>query len=157
MDKLEIRSLTQDDKFAALDIVIQERVGPKTRTLRFFNKSLRQKLHNIFVASIGDEIIGLSGWYQDKGDWAGKALGSLFPYGSDIYWVSYFAVKKEFRDKGIGTKLLNRLLKEVEQRKARELWVYTSRARGFYEKCGFMFVIKAVIERKSHEFMKKMF
>jgi GNAT superfamily N-acetyltransferase len=120
-------------------------------------KSLKQNLGNIFVAVKDDQVIGLIGRYQDSGRWAGKSLGDLFPKGKDIYWVSYFAVSDSLRGQGLGTRLMQHLIGEVKKKQARELWVYTRRARGFYEKMGFTFITCRVIEDEAHDFLKYSF
>lgn len=80
-----------------------------------------------------------------------------FPYGKDVYWVGHFAVEKDYRNNKIGTKLLTYLGHVVKQLGARGLWVYTSQARGFYEKNGFVFVQKGEIDNEWEDFLKKDF
>ena len=157
MGEARITPLTKHNKLQALDIALQANVGSRLSIIRFLNKGLRQKQNNVFVATHTKEIVGLIGWYQDNGSWAGKSLGQIFPRGTDIYWISYFAIKEKLRGHNMGTQLMQKLIDEVEKKKARELWVYTSRARKFYEKMGFHFMIRTIIEKEMHDFLKLSF
>lgn len=154
MFHINIQPLSNKNKLEAVEVVLESKVGPRARALRFFNKSLRNKIDNVFLAYFENKVVGLIGWYQDKGEWAGKSLGKLFPYGDKIYWVSYFGVREKFKNKGIGTQLIKKLFEEMKIKKAKELWVYTSRAKGFYEKMGFKFMTRARIESKPHDFLR---
>lgn len=151
---VQIESLTEKTKYEARDLVVKADIGPSLRVIKFFNKSLRQQHNNIFLAMVDDHIVGIIGWYIDDGHWAGKSLGKLFPYGNDIYWVSYFAVIEEYRGKGIGKILMEKLFGEMKKKHAKVLWVYTRKARGFYEKMGFQFVTRTHIESCDHDFLK---
>lgn len=152
--ELVIEPLSQSNKLDALQLVLDADVGPRTRTMRFFNQSLRRNRNNIFLGVHNGKVVGIIGWYLDNGTWAGKSLGSLFPYGEKVYWVSYFAVSERLRGRGIGTKLMQRLLSEMKEKNARELWTYTRRAKLFYEKMGFTFIKRAIIEHGYHDFLK---
>lgn len=154
---IRIEPLTDANKYEARDLAVNAEVGPARRVIVFYNKSLRQHDNNVFVATQNGRVIGIIGWYKDDGSWAGKSLGTLFPYGKDIYWVSYFAVMEEFRRKGIGTVLMKKLLQEISEKHAQELWVYTGKARVFYEKMGFTMVTRAHIEHAEHDFLKYVF
>lgn len=114
-----------------------------------------KKYKQYFVVVKGKQIIGVIGWYQDDGRYAGNALGDRFPYGNNVYWVSHFAVEPKFRNKGIGSLLLKHLEKIAKNLGGAALWVYTDNARGFYEKHGFEFVQKAWIEENWQEVLKK--
>ena len=114
-----------------------------------------KKYKQYFVAVRGKQVVGVIGWYQDDGRYAGNALGDKFPYGNDVYWVSHFAVELKFRNMGIGSLLLQNLGETVKRLGGTELWVYTDKTRGFYEKHGFKFVQKAWIEENWQEVLKK--
>ena len=150
----KIEQLSEENKKYAIQIVLESKVGTKQMALDFFNKCLKNKTDNCFLCVSGTEYIGLIGWYQDDGSWAGESLGELFPYGKDIYWVSFFGVREKMRGKGIGTFLMRKLLSVVRKKKARELWTYSGRAKIFYEKMGLVFVTRAIIENEPHDFLK---
>ena len=152
-----ISPLPEENKRDAMNLIVESNVGTRNGTLRFFNKSLRQQLLNIYVASEGDSLLGVIGWYTDDGKWAGKSLEKLFPYGDDKYWVSYFAVNSNIRGTGIGSKLMKYLFDELKSKNAKELWTYTLRAKVFYEKLGFTFIKRSKIENKLHYFLKYSF
>lgn len=82
-----------------------------------------------FVVKKGNNIIAISGYSQD-------------PEVSDLYWLGWFAVKKEFQRKGIGTFLLKKIIKILSDENVRLLCVHTSskmpQAIRFYEKNGFV-------------------
>lgn len=157
MSIMRITPLTQETKKSALDLVVANQVWSRDQARGFFNRSLKQNRGNIFVISQNNKVVGLIGWYQDNGRWAGKSLGDLFPKGKDIYWVSLFAVDKSLQRQGIGTALMDHLIKVVSAKRAQELWTYSLRARGFYEKIGFRFVARRIIENEECDFLKYTF
>ena len=121
-------------------------------------KDIRPRLrfyHRYFTAIFDSKVVGEIGWYQDDGTFAGIALKENFPYGSNVYWIGHFAVEKDYRGRKIGTKLLTYLENVVKRLGAKEVWVYTSQARGFYEKRGFVFVQKGQIDDAWEDFLKK--
>lgn len=154
MINFKILPLTGENKEQALQIVLESKVGTKRDALKFFNKCLRNETDNCFLCVADSEYVGLIGWYQDDGSWAGKSLGKLFPYGKDVYWVSFFGVTEKTRGKGVGTFLMDKLLSVVREKNARELWTYSGRARVFYEKMGFTFITRTIIENEPHDFLK---
>ncbi len=153
MLEIQIMPLTENFKIPALDIATRAKVGTRFSIIRFFNKVLRLKTKSVFVALHKINIVGVIGWYQDKGGPAKKSLGDLFPTGDDVYWVSYFAIADSVRNNGVGTRLMHKLFTKLKTQKAKELWTYTSRARVFYEKLGFKFRKRAVIEKELHDFL----
>ncbi len=82
-----------------------------------------------FVARVDGEIVGVSGLYRENGP--------------NIGWISWFSVDNRFQRKGIGTLLINHVIKLAKQEKRRKLFVetYTGddwlKARNFYKKIGF--------------------
>ena len=82
-------------------------------------------------------------------------MGDKFPYGTNVYWLSHFAINEKYRHQGIGTLLLQFLENEIRKFGGKQLWVYTSQARGFYEKKGFVFIKKALIDEEWEEVLKK--
>ncbi|MBI2049537.1 GNAT family N-acetyltransferase [Candidatus Roizmanbacteria bacterium] len=146
---LEIKPLNKSTYEDAVRIAIVGNTG--------LEKDIRKRLKedHYFVAVDGDKVVGEIGWYQDNGSFAGEALGDRFPYGKNIYWLGHFAVDRPSRNKGIGKLLLKYLEDIIKGLGGRELWVYTDQARGFYEKNGFVFVKKAMIEDCWQDVLKK--
>lgn len=70
-------------------------------------------------------------------------LYSLFKDYKEALWIGWFGVDPEYRNKGLGTKLLNFSIKESKKRGAEYLRLYTSpnpdekKAHKLYEKKGF--------------------
>ena len=118
----------------------------------------RLKRDNQYFAAINrGKILGEIGWYKDDGSYMGKTLGDAYPTGEDIFWVRHFAVYAKFRGHGIGKFLMTSLEKVVQKLGARELWVYTDQARGFYEKNGFTFVQKVLLQSEWEDVLQKKF
>ena len=58
------------------------------------------------------KVVGVIGWYKDTVNYAKKAMKDRFP-GEDAFWVGFFGVKKEFQNRGIGTKLFESMEKAI--------------------------------------------
>lgn len=148
--EVNVIPLTEDRYEDAVRIAIEGETGEE--------KDIRPRLKDYyrhFVAEVNRETIGEIGWYKDNGEFAGKAMGTDFPEGDNVYWISHFAVDKKYKGKGVGTKLIQYLEKIIKKLGGTELWVYTSRARGFYEKQGFDFVQKTFLEGEWEDVLKK--
>jgi ribosomal protein S18 acetylase RimI-like enzyme len=69
----------------------------------------------------------------------GMALGRE---ASGVCSLGFLAVTKECRGKGVGSRLLNRFIKEARKRKAHKIWLFTSPyllpAIGLYVRNGFL-------------------
>jgi GNAT superfamily N-acetyltransferase len=157
MDQINIINLKEDKVEAAVQVGVTQDVGDIERITRSYKDSISRDLKNNYIAEIDNEVVGITGYYKDMGDWAGESLGNLFPYGEDVYWVNYFAVSDKYKGKGIGSQLINKLIEGLRIIHAKELWTYTTRARVFYEKSGFEFVVNSVIENEPHDFLKMNF
>ena len=85
---------------------------------RHFNLKQRPR-DRVFVARLGSEIIGVTGyWYDDYAE-------------SGIYWLGWTYVDPKYQRQGIGQKLLDRVIRELKKKKARKLYVDTS-SRSLY-------------------------
>jgi len=51
-------------------------------------------------------------------------------------WLAGLYVKKEFRNQGLGKKLIEKLFKVANQLEIKKLYLFTPSARGYYEKLG---------------------
>lgn len=57
----------------------------------------------------------------------------------DIYKIGRIAVLKEYRNKGIGRKIVNSAISYIKELKAKKIYIYSQlHAVGFYEKLGFI-------------------
>ena len=103
------------------------------------------------------KVVGVIGWYKDTVNYAKKAMKDRFP-GEDAFWVGFFGVKKEFQNRGIGTKLFKSMEKAISDNGATELWVSSvPDAKGFYQSKGFSVVCTGAINGNKKYFMKKVF
>jgi GNAT superfamily N-acetyltransferase len=155
--KVLIKPITKKNVKEAINIAVAATVGERPEVEKDMFKNLTEKTNRYFAAYCGQEMVGEIGWYQDKEGFAKKALGDIFPEGEDVFWVAYFSIKPSFRSKGIGRILMKKIETEVKNNGCRKLWVYTLRARVFYEKCGFKFVQQGFIEDCWQNFLKKSF
>lgn len=153
--ELKILAITKHNIQQAIDIAVEATVGERVDIERDMQKNLNEKTNRYFAAYYGNKMVGEIGWYQDKEGFAKKALGDIFPEGEDIFWVAYFSVKPELRGKGVGKILMAKIETEVKNKGCHKRYVYTSRARKFYEKCGFKFLKKGYIEDCWQDFLRK--
>lgn len=59
--------------------------------------------------------------------------------------IERMAVLKVYRGKGIGTGLVNYIIKQLQSRHAKRIWMQAQcQAQSFYEKCGFEAVTKPI-------------
>ena len=90
-----------------------------------------------FVALVNGNVVGVIGYYSSPID----------PKG--ILWTGWYAVKKEFRSKGMGSLLMEHLIKAAKKMKTRHLCVWmeesgANRISKYYSRFGF--VVKGRIE-----------
>jgi len=105
--------------------------GQASRTYRDYFTRQKRPRDQVLVARTQGKIIGVSGyWHDDYSD-------------SGIYWLGWTYVPPGFQGRGIGQKLLDRVIQELKKRKARKLYADTSsrplyrRALRFYRANGF--------------------
>lgn len=150
MDNTKILPLPKDRFDEAVEVVLK--TGLDTR------EEIEHHLKHIdthFVAVDGDKIVGVIGWYQDNVNWANEAMGDKFP-GEEAYWVGFFAVEKEYRGKGIGFALLQKIEEVVKEKKQDKLWVSSvPETRVYYERQGFKLICTGEISGNQKFFMVK--
>jgi ribosomal protein S18 acetylase RimI-like enzyme len=87
-----------------------------------------------------EEIVGIIGIYFRDCD------------PKDVLWVSWFCVKKQYRRKGIGGKLLNHVISYAKENNKTKFKIYTSNhdneknAQYLYEKFGFLIIEEVEID-----------
>ncbi len=83
------------------------------------------------VAQLQDQVVGVTGLYQDKYGWPG------------ILWINWLYVNASHRGRGIGTALLNFTIETARELGCRKLYLDTSSdaiysaATALYERSGF--------------------
>lgn len=108
-----------------------------------------------YVALDGNTIIGVIGWYQDNVNYATNAMGDKFP-GPEAYWVGFFAVKENYRKKGFGYALLQKLESALRNRGINQLWVSSvPETKNYYRRQNFQLVMEGEINGNKKCFMVK--
>jgi amino-acid N-acetyltransferase len=95
-------------------------------------ESVSKNLHEFSVAGTGDTVI---------------ACGALHHWDEDSAEVRSLAVAEEYAGRGLGKKIVNRLLEMGRERKFRYAFALTLQVR-FFEKLGFEVVKKSVLPQK---------
>lgn len=148
MKNIDIQVLTPDRLEEAINLVLAADLDTREEIEHHLQDT---KAH--FIALSDNKITGVIGWYQDTVDYATDAMGDLFP-GMDAYWVGFFAVDKDYRGKGVGFALINKLKQAIKDFKAKELWVSSVvEAKKYYQRQGFKVVTQGDISGRLHYFM----
>lgn len=131
-EKIKIRKLTKQDISVCLKIVLQTGVSSgRKEAKKIMELSLAKGIKFLnpeyYVLKLNDKIVGISGLYYDYED----------PL--NVMWLDYLAVLQEFQNKGLGTMLLDNLVKVAKKKNVKMLCVFTDRnpAVIFYQKMGF--------------------
>jgi GNAT superfamily N-acetyltransferase len=146
----QIIPLTQTKFTSAVSVVM--RAGLDTQ--EEIEHHLRH-LDEYYIAVVDNKVIGVIGWYQDNVHYADKAMGNKFP-GEEAYWVGFFAVDKDYQNRGIGTALLQKLEHVVKERQVKTIWVSSvPETKSYYEHNGFELVLEGYIGGKQKFFLSK--
>ena len=149
---IQIASLTKDRLGEAISLVLRAKLDAR--------EEIEYHLHHLDehrIAVINGDVVGVIGWYQDNVHYADTAMGSKFP-GEKAYWVGFFAVDETYRNKGIGSLLLQELENVLKNKNIKDLWVSSvPETRTYYEQHGFRLAIKGVIGGNQKFFMVKEF
>ena len=107
-------------------------VDPEVKSMHEpeYIKKLKERIGNkdeiLLIAVENHQIVGMA---------LGREAGGVCSLG-------FLAVTKECRGRGVGSRLLNRFIKEGRRRKAHKIWLFTSPrlvpAIGLYVKSGFL-------------------
>lgn len=84
----------------------------------------------LFVAKNGNEFVGTAGLF--KHDLDGRE--ALSPWLGGVY------IKEKYRNKGMATILIKRVLEIAKEKGYKRLYLYTESASGLYEKLGWTFM-----------------
>jgi len=146
----QINPLTHDQFANAVEFVVQAGLDTKEEVEHHL-----KHLDAHYVAVSNNNVVGIIGWYQDNVHYSDKAMGNKFP-GEQAYWVGFFAVDKNYQNKGIGTALLNKLEEVLKKKHVDTLWVSSvPETKGYYEKKGFLLVCEGQIGNKQKFFLSK--
>jgi ribosomal protein S18 acetylase RimI-like enzyme len=128
---MKIRKATRKDKKQYMKT--QKEAFPtidSKRDSKFFDEKIKKK--EIFILEVDKEYAGhiCFGWHKYNPPFA----GSIF--------IEEFAIKKKFRGRGLGIKLMEQIVKFCKKKKIAEIILGTGDFRGnkaikFYEKQGF--------------------
>ncbi len=84
------------------------------------------KVADHYIATVNNEII---------------ATARVREVNKKEYKIERMAVKKAFRNKGIGKGLVNYIVNEIKKNNPKKIWMQAQvQAQQFYEKCGFIAV-----------------
>lgn len=146
----QIIPLTSDQFTNAVELVVKAELDTKEEIEHHL-----KHLDAHFVAISGGDVVGVIGWYQDSVHYSDKAMGNKFP-GEEAHWVGFFAVDKNYQNKGIGTALLNKLEGVLKEKQVDTLWVCSiPGTKGYYEKKGFLLVCEGKVGNKPKFFLSK--
>ncbi len=142
--------LTQERLQDAIDLVFETKLDTK--------EEIAHHLKHVdahYIAINGDKIIGVIGWYQDNVNYATEVMGEKFP-GTDAYWVGFFAVQENYRGKGVGYGLLQKLESILKQKGINKLWVSSvPETRKYYERQNFQRIMDGKISGNQKYFLVK--
>ena len=109
----------------------------------YYSKPKRKKGVKDFVIIKDKEVIGFSGYSKEQTET------------SDIYWINWTGIKKEYQKRGFGTKILKHILKEIKKLKGRKVYVSTSNEDKYKSAIKFYKSLKFKQEGKLKDYYKK--
>jgi GNAT superfamily N-acetyltransferase len=131
---ISYRYCTKEDLSAMLDLVQELADFEKESTavvakIDEYEKCFEDKLFNAIVAEKDGVVVGMAAYYFIFSTWKGKCI-----------YLEDFVVKADLRSEGIGQKLWDLLIEEVEKNGCRQLrWQvldWNEHAVRFYERNG---------------------
>ncbi|WP_374018632.1 N-acetyltransferase [Paenibacillus thiaminolyticus] len=121
---------------------VSEDIDALTELIRFYaeqgimlprsRKVLKAQLEHFVVAELDEQLVG---------------CGSLCQLGSDLIEIRSLGIVPECKGRGIGSLLVDKLLKEAEARSIPKVMALTYEAR-FFQKNGFEIVEKEIFPEK---------
>lgn len=128
-------------KYSANDFVtygksleIRNRLLRLTIGKNIYNENLEIEQDNIFFGAFDNgELIGTLSYFKEE---------------ERIAHLTAFAISNEYQRKGIGTRLVNKLIKELRELHYKEIKVDARKeAVNFYEKCGFEIYSEPILNK----------
>jgi len=97
------------------------------------SRELVKKLIDTFIVAVdGDRVVG---------------IGSLYQLGKELVEIRSLGILDEYRGRGIGSALVNRLVEEAQKKNFRQVMALTYEVK-FFEKNGFSVVQKEIFPEK---------
>lgn len=132
--KYSIEKLKKEDIESAYEVIEDAFENNEPEAKKFLTASFEERKAfgalEFYVAKVNKKIVGVMGVFALE--WAPK----------DVLWLCYPSMKKGFQGKGLGTKLLNRIIKEVKNKGIKRICADSSfspeSVKKFYEKNGFL-------------------
>jgi len=127
---LKIRNLQKKDASQVILLIkqlTQNIIEPESLVKRI-KELIKQKNSHFLVVELNDEIVGFGGlvWYK-------------IPSKGIIAWIEEVVVDSQYRKHGIGTALMERLLKLAKTKKVKQVKLTSApAAKSLYEKLGFI-------------------
>lgn len=127
---MKIRNLQKKDASQVILLIkqlTQNIIEPESLVKRI-KELIKQKNSHFLVVELNDEIVGFGGlvWYK-------------IPSKGIIAWIEEVVVDSQYRKHGIGTALMERLLKLAKTKKVKQVKLTSApAAKSLYEKLGFI-------------------
>lgn len=143
--EIQFRHTNSLDRDAILEIAgwySEEWNAPLKKILAQLSGSDDVILH--LAAMLNDEVVAAGGLYNEVNLF--KVRERFRKYKP---WIGLLYTKKSYRDRGIGTRLLNRIEADAGKRGLDRIYLYTFTAESLYRRCGWKVIDR--VPYKGHE------
>lgn len=123
---MEIRTARPEDKDEILSVIgshhfkWDRKIAKRYYDDYFSNKTICLRGDMVYVGTIKDKIVGITGYFLDR-------------YETKNYWLGWFYIHKNYAGKGYGKELLEFVVKKLKKKGIKKLFVNTS-SHYFYKK-----------------------
>ena len=120
-------------------------IDPKKHSSLFKKFQITKLKYYVAIDKKNKNVIGTTGFYTSKQDQ------------NEAYWLGWWCVDEKYRNKGVGTELLEFIISKAKKAKKKFLRTYTStdpyeeEAQKLYEKHGFKIFKEESIPRKPYK------